>query len=113
MNPANFVTNHPYQSMIYAFLLVNLVATMPSPNGKGIRATTAYMWAFAFLHLINLPRLLVTIFPQFAAMLKLLSPDEAAGVVNAQALSKASTEVDKTADQAAKAADAVAQVKTP
>jgi hypothetical protein len=91
MNPANFVTHHPYQATIYAILFTNFVATMPSPNGVGIRATTAYKWIFAFLHAIpNIPRLLITFFPSIAGSMKLLNPAETADKVasNSQGESK-------------------------
>jgi len=79
MNPANFISSHPYQAIIYALLFTNLVATMPSPNGTGMRATTAYKWVFGFLHALpNIPRLLATLFPQVAASVKILTPAETA-----------------------------------
>lgn len=80
MNPANFVTNHPYQAMTYAFAAVNLIATMPSPNGVGIRGTTIYKWMFGFLHAINIPRLLITLFPQYAGAVGLISQADTADI---------------------------------
>jgi hypothetical protein len=82
MSPASFISNHPYQAMIYAVLFTNLVNAMPTPNGIGIRGTTAYRWLFGFLHsLPNIPRLLVTLFPAAAGAVGILTPSETAAKV--------------------------------
>jgi hypothetical protein len=114
INPADFVHDHPYQTMIYAFLGANLISTMPSPtaDGTGFRGSTLYRWAFGFLHTINIPRLLVTLFPQFAGEVGLLNSEETTKAVSAQAVAVAAKEVDKTVGQAIKAKDAVAVVQT-
>jgi hypothetical protein len=113
INPADFVHNHPYQTMIYVFVGTNLISTMPSPtaDGTGFRGSTLYKWAFGFLHTINLPRLLVTLFPQFAGEVGILNQTETTKAVSAQAVAAAAKEVDKTVGQAIKAKDAVAEVK--
>jgi hypothetical protein len=112
-NPANFVTNHPYQSMIYIFLYTNAVATMPSPtkDGKGFRGSAFYDWIFGFLHAMNIPRLLITLFPTLAGSVGLLSQNQTEKAVSSAALSSASKEADKTVEQAAVAASAVADAQ--
>lgn len=84
---ANFAENHPYWTIFIAIIFPNAVSTMPSPNGVGIRGTTAYKWIFGFLHALpNIPRLLITLFPAFAQYLNLITPDQAAQ--NTQNLTK-------------------------
>jgi len=112
LTPADFVHNHPYQSIVYAILFSNLVATMPSPSGVGIRGSTIYKWAFGFLHAIpNLPRVLATLFPQLAGTMGILTRSETAQAVSSHALNNASSQADKTVVQASRTADAVADAQ--
>jgi hypothetical protein len=61
---AEFYKWHPtLAGGIAALIATNLIGTMPSPDqGSG----KLYRWLFAFLHSINIPRLLATAAPQAA-----------------------------------------------
>src|ERR1035437_4715609 len=88
-HPFDFITNHPYKSVLYAWFFCNIVTTMPTPipNGVGLRGTVVYEWAFALLHsFTNLTRLLITFFPQFAGALGLRSEEHTSELQSRQYL---------------------------
>lgn len=64
---------HHWGLAVLAWITINVISTMPSPNGKGFLGSPWYKWLFMALHSIcNIPRILVTIFPKFAGAVKLL-----------------------------------------
>jgi hypothetical protein len=76
---ANFAENHPYWTIFIAIIFPNAVSTMPTPNGVGIRGSTAYKWVFGFLHALpNIPRLIAVLFPSLAQYVGLVTPAQAA-----------------------------------
>lgn len=60
-----WVHNHLLSIVFCAWLLSNLAAALPSPNGSGFTSGWFYKTLFTFMHLTfgSVPRILATIFP--------------------------------------------------
>ncbi len=60
-----------WRFLVAAYVTIAVVSGMPSPGNSGPTSTWAYKWAFTSLHAILglIPRIICTMFPQFAGFL--------------------------------------------
>lgn len=80
-----------WRILLAGYVVANMIETMPSPAETGPTSTALYKWIFACLHTLSagIPRIIFTMFPQFAKFLP--------GNADAAAVAE-----DKKADQDAK-----------
>lgn len=64
-----WISQHGIRSVLIVLAIAQIAGAMPTPGAEGAPNNWVYRWAFGIAHaIVNLPRLLIAFFPQYASI---------------------------------------------